>query len=142
MLRLPCAIALVILSGCLSAGGVQRTPASANEKVLTVAELERIGTTPGEYVVEGYLVGVELCPPCPEGAACERCRDENISISDRPKLVTGYSVPGRGYAILEPMDMSYALGRRYRLRIEIPELAPLGDSPPRIGRVMEAQLLP
>ena len=125
-------VALCLLSGlcgCLTTG---RTPAS-KDRVLTVGELERLGTRAGEYLVDGYLVSLELCPPCPKDAACERCRDNNLAISDKPTLLEGYATPGRGHVLLDPVGGASVLGRRYRWKVTIPEHAPLGGFPPRVG---------
>jgi hypothetical protein len=140
--RLAFIFGMVLLAGCRMVGGGQGASTVASGRGLTVAELLRIGNRPGEYMVEGYLVGVELCSPCPEGAACEQCRDENIAISDQPVLVQGYTAPNQGYLILRPMARSYIVGRRYRWKVKIPEHGPLGEYPPSVGYEMEAGLLP
>ncbi len=126
---------LSALCGCLTAG---RTPTSG-DRGLTVAELERLGTRAGEYLVDGYLVSLELCPPCPKDAACEPCRDNNLAISDDPTLLEGYATPGRGRVLLDPVGGAYVLGRRYRWMVVIPKHAPLSGFPPRIGY---AQVVP
>lgn len=128
-------LALCLLSGlcgCLTTGH----PPASKDRVLTVAELERVQTRPGQYVVEGFLVSLELCPPCPQGAACERCRDDNLVISDDPTLLEGYASPGPGRVLLDPVGGvrgGYVLGRKYRWQVVIPEHTPLGQFPPRIG---------
>jgi len=132
----------VWLAGCLAATGGQRVSTAGKGRTFTVAEMSRLGPQAGEYRVEAYLVGMELCEPCPEDAACERCRDENLALSDTPVLVQGYTAPGEGYLLLRPMKRRYTLGRKYRWKVVIPEHAPPGDSPPSVGYAVEAEPLP
>ncbi len=142
---------LAVISGSLNcglSGPGQSTPQRASEgsprvisgTVNTVSELIEMGPTPGDYQVDAYLVGAESCPPCPPGANCELCRDENLAISDDPTPVTGYVNPDPRYLILDPPDAKLEVGRRYRFVVHIFEQPASGD-PPRVGRVVDARLI-
>ena len=49
----------------------------------TINDLLQDSLKTGEFIVEGYIIDVFECPPCPEGANCAKCLDPNFTISEK-----------------------------------------------------------
>jgi hypothetical protein len=133
----------LLLPICVLAGTGRRQPTHAPpEKVLTVEQYIRLAGQPGLYVVEGFAVSIEICPPCPSGAACEYCRPDNVLIADSPKPDLSAAVPGAAYLLSHPADHKLEQGRRYRFWVEVTGHPPPAGLPPETGRLRQAKLLP
>jgi hypothetical protein len=136
-------VLLLLLPVCASAGTGRRRPAPAPpEKVLTVEQYIRLAGQPGDYVVEGFAVSIEICPPCPKGATCEYCRPDNVLIADSPKPDLSAAVPAAAYLLFHPADQNLEQGRRYRFWVEVTGWPPPAGLPSETGHLRRAKPLP
>jgi hypothetical protein len=136
-------VLLLLLPVCVLAGTGRRRPTPAPpEPVLTVEQYIRLAGQPGDYVVEGFAVSIEICPPCPAGATCEYCRPDNVLVADSPKPDPGAAVPAAAYLLFHPADQKLEQGRRYRFWVEVTGHPPPAGLPPDTGRLRRAKLLP
>jgi hypothetical protein len=136
------ALLLLLLPVCASAGTGRRQPTPAPpEPVLTVEQYIRLAEKPGRYVVEGFAVAIEICPPCPAGATCEYCRPDNVLVADSPKPDLGAAVPAAAYLLFHPADHKLEQGRRYRFWVDVTGHPPPAGLPPGTGRLEQAKRL-
>jgi hypothetical protein len=96
------AATLISLAGCATGG----TPAAGSSPrlPLTVAQAASLKPEGQSLWVEGYVVDLYRCPPCPDGAKCEQCLDDRVVLSDLPERVEGdaYAAERRDWLFLEP----------------------------------------
>ena len=123
--------AAVLEPGC---GGL----ASYSGKVHSVNELNRANLGGGEHVVEGYVILMHRCPPCPPGAQCALCPREHIVVADRPGALEGWARQRPDWLILGPPSEELVEQQRYRLRVQLDEHGEFDDGPPLAGWVLEA----
>jgi hypothetical protein len=126
-----------VLAGCLgtlTCGGLR----SYSGKVYGVTELNRARHVEGEHVVEGYIIQVHRCPPCPQGAQCALCPREHIVVAERPGEVEGWARERPDWLVLEPPEQPLVEQRRYRLRVLLTDPNADSDWPPVAGWVIEA----
>ena len=70
-------------------------------------------------VVEGYVVKIYNCPPCPVGAVCKPCMEDNIVISDQRKLLETYKLTENEMIIFAKNITQFKLGKKYRFLVKI-----------------------
>lgn len=74
---------------CLCPAGCEDTPpspAAVPEIQNSVKALKALTVQPGaEYPVDGYIVEIRDCPPCPPDAVCATCQGEYIILADTPQ---------------------------------------------------------
>lgn len=75
--------------------------------LITFAQLNRSDLDDGPFRIEGCVIQIYKCPPCPEGAQCKPCLGDHVVISDNPD------------------EKDPALIRRLRIFTKIPELEKL-----------------
>ena len=108
------------IAGALVVFLVVAASAATNDPQLrTVAELMAAPPVGQTVRVFGYVVDLNICPPCPMGAMCKPCaRESSIVICDRPDRSTpGASPPVLVIATPEPDRL--ARGTRYRFEIAV-----------------------
>ena len=86
----------------------------------------------GVLRIEGYIVKIYTCPPCPEGASCKPCMEDNIVISENNKIIENYSQVARTELIVFVKNpREFKLGRKYKLLVKIRDvkstLEPIND---------------
>lgn len=52
--------------------------------LITFAQLNRSDLDDGPFRIDGYVVQIYKCPPCPEGAMCKPCLGDHLVITDNP----------------------------------------------------------
>jgi hypothetical protein len=136
MQRNRCAGFALVCGGILTlaCGGL----ASYSGKVYGVTELNRASLGSGEHVVEGYVIQVHRCPPCPAGAQCALCPREHVVIADRPGELHGWARERPDWLVLGPSSEPLTEQRRYRLRVQLTEPNEADGWPPVSGWVLEA----
>jgi hypothetical protein len=50
--------------------------------LLTFHDLKNANGLEGTFRIEGYVIDIYKCPPCPPGAMCKPCIPDNIVITD------------------------------------------------------------
>lgn len=50
--------------------------------LLTFADLQKNDGIDGPFRIEGYVIDIYKCPPCPAGAMCKPCIPDNIVVTD------------------------------------------------------------
>lgn len=50
--------------------------------LLTFEDLKKNDGIEGQFRIEGYVIDIYKCPPCPPGAMCKPCIPDNIVITD------------------------------------------------------------
>ena len=51
---------------------------------ITFAGLNRSDLDEGPFRIEGHVIQIYKCPPCPEGAQCKPCLGDHVVITDKP----------------------------------------------------------
>ena len=120
-----------LLVGC---GGLS----SYTGKVYGVTEINQARLTGGEHVVEGYVIQVHRCPPCPPGAQCALCPREHIVVADRPGELQGWARDRPDWLVLGPPEEPLVEQRHYRLRVLLTEPNEADGWPRVAGWVLEA----
>jgi len=118
----------------LGCGGLS----SYSGKVYGVTELNRARLTDGEHVVEGYVIQVHRCSPCPPGAQCAICPREHVVVAERPGEFQGWARKRPDWLVLGPPEAPLVEQRRYRLRVLLTDPNADSDWPPVAGWVIEA----
>jgi hypothetical protein len=52
--------------------------------LISFAGLNRSDLDDGPFRIEGHVMEVYKCPPCPEGAQCKPCLGDHLVITDNP----------------------------------------------------------
>lgn len=81
------------IAACLLALLAPNTLSAENAPAVSVYSIsyikKRIINDPADYIspfrVEGYVIGISTCPPCPEEATCENCMPDHIILSERKR---------------------------------------------------------
>ena len=95
---------------------------------ITIHELKETNPVSGNFNVEGYVVKIYTCPPCPKGAACKPCMGDNIEISENNKLLDTYSLSDTELIIFSNNPKQFELGKKYKFSIKILDDKSTGES--------------
>lgn len=132
------AATLVSLAGCATSG----TPAAGNSPrgPLTVAEAASLKPEGQSLWVQGYVVTLYRCPPCPDDAKCEQCLDDRVVLSDMPERVEGdaRAAERRDWLFLEPGQQDLTVGQQYRFFVKWREEPSERGEPATVGYVLAA----
>ena len=127
---------LIALTGCATSG----TPATGSSErgPLTVAEAASLKPEGQSLWVQGYVVTLYRCPPCPEGATCEQCLNDHVVLSDVQETVEGYAhaAERRDWLFLDPAGKDLTVGQQYRFFVKWREEPSEGGEPPTVGYVL------
>lgn len=95
-------------------------PPSEDFEFLAIHELNMLKPSSGYYNTEGYVAKIFNCPPCPAGAACIPCMEENIVISEQDKTVETYILTNMDLIIFlqNPGDL-FKLGDKLQFSIRV-----------------------
>src|SRR5438876_216399 len=68
---------------CLSLRpALSQNPSIQEPPLLTFSDLPQSDSTKGTFRIEGYVIDIYKCPPCPPGAMCKPCIPNNIVVTD------------------------------------------------------------
>ena len=81
---------------------------------LAIHELKEFNYTSGNYNVEGYVVKIYTCPPCPRGAMCKPCMRDNIVVSEKNELLDVYYLSASEIIIFCENPKQFQLGHGLR----------------------------
>lgn len=94
---------------------IERTyPLSLNYDFLSIGELRNKNVTSGNYNIEGYVVKIYTCPPCPKNAFCKPCASDHILISEDDNITT-YD---KGVTVLVDNPKQFELNKKYKFSLE------------------------
>jgi len=90
------------------------------QNLLTIHQLNQQNPKFGTYHVEGYVIRIYTCPPCPKGALCKPCAPEHIILSDENKsLGTVDDITDQELAIITDTVQPFEIGKKYRVLLQI-----------------------
>lgn len=69
--------------------------------------------------IEGYVVKISTCPPCPEGYLCKMCMRDNILVSENNVLTETYQLTDSNIVIFTEQTKQFELGKKYKFSIKI-----------------------
>src|SRR5438093_85205 len=76
-------LALLALTGLLvSFSFSQDRDATKRLPLLTFEDLKKNDGIEGQFRIEGYVLDIYKCPPCPPGVMCKPCIPDNLVITD------------------------------------------------------------
>ena len=55
---------------------------SQKHALLKFADLQKYDPVNETFQIDGYVLDIYKCPPCPPGAICKPCIPDNITIAD------------------------------------------------------------
>ena len=106
----------------------QQSPATESQRIYPkissfdfyqINEIQQNNFTSGNFNTEGYVVKISTCPPCPKGAICKLCMNDNIVISENNQLLESYSLTEKEMIIFAENPKQFELGRNYRFSVKI-----------------------
>lgn len=112
-------LTMMVLLSCLAA-----TLSLAQDKnvvpkppVITFAGLQKSDLDEGPFRIEGFVMQVYECPPCPEGAQCKPCLGDHVVITDNlqekdPALIKRLRIFNK-----QPDD--FVVGRKYSFLVKV-----------------------
>lgn len=103
-------------------------PVNANYPFVTIHDLKQRNPTSGFYDTEGYVAKIYSCPPCPPGAVCKPCMEDNIVISEQDITLESYTLRDTELIIFVSQPEQFVLGRKYTYSIQISATRSTGDS--------------
>ncbi len=124
-------ITTIIISGCVNITErvEERSYPNVDESYpnLLIHELKDSNYTSGNYNVDGYVVKIYTCPPCPKGAMCKPCMRDNIVISENNALLDSYSPSSSEIIIFTNNPKQFELGKKYKFSIRITDYKSTGE---------------
>jgi len=114
-------LALLVLTACAVQTPPTPTPSTTGnaQATMTVAQFRMSGIQ--QATVEGYIVKIYACPPCPAGAMCKPCMGDNIVISDEDKALDTYSLTDKDLIVFTDKAKDFTLGKRYSFTVRLTE---------------------
>lgn len=73
---------LLVLTSFLAPATFTRGQETAKPPLLTFDDLQKNEGIDGPFRIEGYVLDIYKCPPCPPGAMCKPCIPDNVVITD------------------------------------------------------------
>lgn len=73
---------LLVLATLLSPATFTLCQETAKPPLLTFDDLKKNDGIEGPFRIQGYVLDVYKCPPCPPGAVCKPCTPDNVVITD------------------------------------------------------------
>lgn len=86
-----------------------------------IHELKQSNFTSGNFNIEGYVVEIETCPPCPLNPAagvCQPCSD-NVVISENNILLKTYLITEKELIVFMENPERLELGKKYMFSVKI-----------------------
>lgn len=96
-------------------------PGSLNFNFYSVSQFKDKNPSSGTYNTEGYIVKKYECPPCPKGAMCKTCMEDNIVISEINKVLDTYSLHNTEMIIFVKNPDQFEVGKKYRFSVQVRE---------------------
>ena len=73
---------VLVLATLLALATFTLAQESAKPPLLTFDDLKNNDGIDGPFRIEGYVLDIYKCPPCPPGAMCKPCIPDNVVITD------------------------------------------------------------
>lgn len=102
--------------------------ANATAPMYPIHELKQNNFTSGNFTVEGYVVKIYICPPCPQDAACKPCMRDNIVVSESDNLLDTYTLTEKELIVFTNNTKQFELGAKYRFSVFISDHKSTGES--------------
>lgn len=106
-------------------------PSSSTNPLYSISDFKQSGHNSGNFNIEGYVVNIYTCPPCPKGAQCSICMKKNILVSENNKILETHDLTENDLIIFTDNPKQFELGKKYRFSIKIlnykTTLGPLND---------------
>ena len=120
---LACASATMLVAAIAAPTGSVLTiapAANASEQVVSVAEFLARHPASGRFTLEGYVVELYACPPCPARSECKPCEGDHIVVADEPPRASASRQASTATIFVEQQDLqALPVGGRFRLETEI-----------------------
>lgn len=88
-------------------------PGISEFEMIKISELKRRKPATGYFNIEGYLVKIYKCPPCPPGVNCKPCMGDNIVVSELDQLKESYDLTEKDLIIFVTNPDQFIRGKRY-----------------------------
>ena len=99
--------------------GLEVQPPAKIPNLITVEELIQRRYTYGAYYIEGYVLDVRPCPPCPRPGLCSPCLPESIVISSTKGSILLLGEKANAVIIFVERASAFQAGGQYRFLIQI-----------------------
>ena len=76
------ALLILILATLLAPATFTLGQEQARPPLLTFDDLKKNDRVEGSFRIEGFVLDIYKCPPCPPGAMCKPCIPDNVVITD------------------------------------------------------------
>jgi hypothetical protein len=97
--------------------------------LLTFEDLQKNDGVEGPFRIEGFVINIYKCPPCPPLATCKPCLPDNIEVTDNPDEKNPALI--RRLRILTDKPQEFGLKKKYSFVVKVK------GQPPR-GRAIES----
>ncbi|MDD3083698.1 MAG: hypothetical protein PHP82_01615 [Candidatus ainarchaeum sp.] len=113
-------IIIFLIFGCINIEVEKTYPNIIQNNInTTISELKESFNIDKNYNIEGYVVKIYSCPPCPEGASCKPCMQDNIIISEKNFLLENYALSSTEIILFVENPKQFELGKKYVFSIKI-----------------------
>jgi hypothetical protein len=115
-----------VLAVCLSpaiSSSHNQDPA-AKPPLLTFDDLQKNDGVEGSFRIEGYVINIYKCPPCPAGMQCKPCIPDNIDVTDNIKEQDMSRI--RRLRIFTDKTEQFELKKKYSLVVKVKGQIPKG----------------
>lgn len=107
---------------------VRSYPEIGSYRVIPIAELKDKKIHSGEYNIEGFVVKIYTCPPCPPGANCKPCMKDNIVVSTNNRKLETYSLSHQEVILFGKDVQQFKMGEKYRFSIKVTNEKTTGET--------------
>ena len=85
--------------------------------LLTFADLQRNDLDEAPFRIEGYVLQIYKCPPCPVGAQCKPCLGDHVVVTDN--LNEKNPVLIKHLRIFNKKPEQFEVGKRYSFLVKV-----------------------
>lgn len=112
-------ILIIFISGCSDLQERTYPNFDSSYSSLTITELKDLKPDSGNFNVKGQIIKIYTCPPCPRGAMCGICMEDNIVISEDNEIIEKYDLTEKRLLIFADSPKQFELGKEYIFSIRI-----------------------
>jgi len=108
----------------LQRGFFQGQDTTPKSRLLTFADLQSVDPGAEPFKIEGFVIQIYACPPCPRGAMCKPCIGDHIVATDNPEEKDANLV--RRLRIFTSKPEQFDLKKKYSFTVKLRHKAQKG----------------
>ena len=88
-------------------------------KRIKINQLKKQKPEKGSFIVQGFVVKIYICPPCPPKVYCKPCLGNNFVLSEENKSLNDYNLTDKDLIIFTSNPKKLVKGKKYQVKIKI-----------------------